>query len=44
LAGLLRHSNPGVDEAGFASMLTNMEPFSRYPDQLGLLVKRAMSN
>jgi hypothetical protein len=44
LAGMVRHSNPSIDEAGLASMLTNMEPFSRYPDQLGLLVKRAISN
>ena len=44
LAGMLRHSNPGIDEAALASMLSNMEPFSRYPDQLGLLVKSAMSN
>jgi hypothetical protein len=44
LAGMLRHSNPGIDEADLALMLSNMEPFSRYPDQLGLLVKRAMSN
>jgi hypothetical protein len=43
LACMLRQGNPGVDQAGLASMLTNIEPFSRYPDQIALLVKRAMA-
>jgi len=43
LACMLRQGNPGVDQAGLAAMLTNIEPFSRYPDQIALLVKRAMA-
>lgn len=43
LASMLMQSNPGVDPATFEALLRGMDPFSRYPDQIALLVKRVMS-
>lgn len=44
LAKMLVQANPDLDQAGLAAVLSGMEPFSRYPDQIGLITKRAIAN
>lgn len=44
LAKLLIQANPDLDQTGLAKVLTSMEPFSRYPDQIGVITKRATAN
>jgi hypothetical protein len=44
LAKMLVQANPDLDQAGLATVLAGMEPFSRYPDQIGLITKRATVN
>jgi hypothetical protein len=44
LAKMLIQANPDLDQAGLATVLAGMEPFSRYPDQIGLITKRATVN
>lgn len=44
LAKMLAQANPDLDQKGLATVLASMEPFSRYPDQIGLITKRATTN
>lgn len=44
LARMLVQANPDLDQAGLATVLASMEPFSRYPDQLGQISLRAFTN
>ena len=44
LAKMLVQANPDLDQTGLATVLVSMEPFSRYPDQIGLITKRATAN
>ncbi len=44
LAKMLVQANPDLDQAGLATVLAGMEPFSRYPDQIGVITKRATAN
>lgn len=44
LAKMLVQANPDLDQTGLATVLTSMEPFSRYPDQIGVITKRATAN
>lgn len=44
LAKMLVQANPDIDQAGLATVLAGMEPFSRYPDQIGVITKRAAAN
>lgn len=44
LAKLYFQSNPHSDQAGLASALGNMDPFSRYPGQLDLISRRTMQD
>lgn len=44
LAKMLVKANPDLDQAGLATILASMEPFSRHPDQIGVITKRATAN
>lgn len=44
LAKMLVKANPDLDQAGLATVLASMEPFSRHPDQIGVITKRATAN
>lgn len=44
LAKLLVLANPNLDPAGLASVLSSMEPFSRHPDHIGTIAKRATAD
>lgn len=44
LAKLLVKANPDLDQAGLATVLASMEPFSRHPNQIGVIAKRATAN
>jgi len=44
LARMLVQANPDLDQAGLATVLAGMEPFSRHPDQLGLITRKAFAN
>lgn len=44
LAKMLVQANPDLDQTGLAKVLTSMEPFNRYPDQIGVITKRATEN
>jgi len=44
LAKMLIQANPDLDQTGLATVLTSMEPFSRYPDQIGVITRRATAN
>jgi hypothetical protein len=44
LARMLGQANPDLDQAGLATLLASMEPFSRYQDQIGVIAKRAITN
>ncbi len=44
LAKMLVQANPDLDQAGLATVLASMEPFSRHPDQIGVITKRATAN
>lgn len=44
LAKILVQANPDLDQAGLATVLASMEPFSRHPDQIGVITKRAIAN
>lgn len=44
LARMLVQANPDLDQTGLATVLASMEPFSRYPDQIGVITKRATAN
>ncbi len=44
LATLLLQSNSQLDTTGAIALLGGMEPFNRYPEQLGVITKRAMAN
>lgn len=43
LAKILVQANPNLDQAGLATVLASMEPFSRHPDQIGVITKRAIA-
>lgn len=44
LAKMLFMANPGLDQAGLSKVMAGMEPFSRYPDQIGVITKSATAN
>ncbi len=44
LAKMLVQANPDLDPAGLTTVLASMEPFSRHPDQIGLIAKRATAD
>lgn len=44
LARILANSNPDVDQLGLTSMLSKVDPFSRYPEKLAAIASRALSN
>jgi hypothetical protein len=44
LAKILVLANPDLDQTGLATILASMEPFSRYPDQIGVIAKRTTAN
>lgn len=44
LAKMLVQANPDLDQAGLATVLASMEPFSRHPDQIGVITRRATAN
>jgi hypothetical protein len=44
LARMLVQANPDLDQHGLTTVLAGMEPFSRHPDQIGLITKRAFTN
>lgn len=44
LAKMLVQANPDLDQTGLATVLASMEPFSRYPDRIGVITKRATAN
>lgn len=43
LATMLAQCNPGIDEISLSTVLGSMEPFSRYPDQIGLITRKVMA-
>ena len=44
LAKMLIQANPNLDQKELATVLASMEPFSRYPDQIGVIIKRVTTN
>ena len=43
LAKMLVQANPDLDQAGLATVFASMEPFSRHPNQIGVIARRAIS-
>ncbi len=44
LASMLVQANPDLDQAGLATVLAGMDPFSRHPDQIGIITRKAFTN
>lgn len=44
LARILVQANPDLDQGGLATVLASMEPFSRHPDQIGIISRKAFTN
>ncbi|RJP69766.1 MAG: ATP-binding protein [Comamonadaceae bacterium] len=44
LAKMLVQANPDLDQAGLTTVLATMEPFSRHPDQIGVIARRATAD
>ena len=44
LARMLVQANPDLDQSGLSSVLSTMEPFSRHPDQIGIITRKAFTN
>jgi hypothetical protein len=44
LARMLIQANPDLDQAGISNVLAGIEPFSRHPNQIGLIISKALKN